>query len=137
VTVLVNNAGIVSGKKLLDCPEPLMKKTLEVNTLSHLYTVKEFLPDMIKMNKGHIVTIASVAGVAAAAALGDYCASKFGAFAIDESIRMEIIKNGWNINTTCICPYFINTGMFDGVYSPIIPILDQHWVTWRIMAAVQ
>ena len=36
VDILINNAGIVSGKKILDNNFALMKKTLEVNTLSHL-----------------------------------------------------------------------------------------------------
>jgi short-subunit dehydrogenase len=136
VTILINNAGIVNGKKLLDTSQAMMKKTLEVNTLAHLYTIKEFMPDMIKANKGHIVTVASMAAHSAIAAMSDYCASKSGAYAIDESIRMEISKNGWNIQTTCICPYYINTGMFEGVSSPIIPILDKNWVTWRIITGM-
>ena len=102
-----------------------MKKTLEVNTLSHLYTIREFLPDMISKNKGHIKTISSLAGICGVPGLSDYCASKFGAFAIDESLRFEIKKHGYNINTTCICPYYINTGMFEGVKSKWWnPILD-------------
>lgn len=97
VHILVNNAGIVSGKKILDNPEAMMKKTLDVNTLAHLYTIKEFMPDMIKENKGHIISIASMAATSAIAAMADYCASKSGAFAIDEAVRMEIKKQGYNI----------------------------------------
>lgn len=40
VTILINNAGIVSGKKLLDNSDFMMKKVLEVNTLAHLYTMR-------------------------------------------------------------------------------------------------
>ena len=138
VTILINNAGIVSGKKILDNSDFMMKKTLEVNTLAHLYTIKEFMPDMIKMNKGHIVTLASLAGVVGTPGMADYSASKFGAFAIDECIRTEILKMGYNIQTTCICPYFINTGMFEGVSGAfLMPILDQHWVVWRIITAMR
>ena len=116
-----------------------MKKTLEVNTLAHLYTIKEFMPDMIRVNKGHIVTIASLAGIVGAPGIADYSASKFGAFAIDECVRTEIRKFGYNIRTTCICPYFINTGMFEGVTckTPFLPILDQHWVVQRIIDSIQ
>lgn len=126
VTVLINNAGIVSGKTILENSDFMMKKTIEVNTLAHLYTIREFLPDMLKIKKGHIVTIASVAGTVGTPGLADYCASKFGAFAIDECLRLELKKNNQNyVKTTCICPFFINTGMFDGVksYFPF-PILD-------------
>jgi all-trans-retinol dehydrogenase (NAD+) len=116
----------------------MMRKTLEVNTLAHLYTIREFLPDMIKLNKGHVVTVCSLAGTVAVPGLGDYCASKFGAFAIDECLRLEMKKEGYNINTTCICPYYINTGMFDGVKTKwFAPILDQNWVTWRILTAIR
>ena len=66
VDILVNNAGIVSGKKLLDNNEKLIEKTINVNTVSHHYTVREFLPAMIKRNKGHVVTVASCAGKAPA-----------------------------------------------------------------------
>ena len=57
-----------------------------------------------------------MAGLIGCSGLSDYCASKFGAVAIDETIRYEIQKSGHHdyVKTTCICPYFINTGMFDG-----------------------
>ena len=74
---------------------------------------------MIAKKKGHIVSIASLAGLVGLPGLSDYCASKFGAVAIDEAIRLELKKNGHYgyVKTTCICPYFINTGMFDGAKS--------------------
>ena len=37
VSILVNNAGIVSGKKFLDCSDDLIQKTFEVNTLAHFW----------------------------------------------------------------------------------------------------
>ena len=62
------------------------------------YTAKSFLPDMIKRNSGHIVTIASIAGHMGVAGLSDYSASKFGAVGFDESLRMELkSKNYSNI----------------------------------------
>lgn len=140
VTILINNAGIVSGKKILENSEAMMEKTIAVNTTAHLYTIREFLPAMIESKKGHIVSIASVAGTAAIAGMADYCASKFGAFAIDESLRMEMRHMGLydKIKTTCICPYYINTGMFDGVKTTaLFPILDQHYVTNRIVNAIR
>ena len=92
---------------------------MHVNTISHLHTIRDILPDMIANKKGHIVSIASMAGHAGIPGLPDYCASKSGAVAIDESLRLELKKNGHYsyIKTTCICPYFINTGMFDGAKS--------------------
>ena len=81
-------------------------------------TVKQFMPAMLQKNKGHIVTIASGAGITGTSGLADYCASKFAAVGFDESIRNElsvIKKHG--VHMTVVCPYFINTGMFDGAKS--------------------
>lgn len=87
-----------------------------VNATSHLHLIREFLPEMILQKKGHIVSIASMAGLTGVPRLADYCASKFMARAIDESLRLELKKDGHYsyVKTTCICPYYIKTGMFDG-----------------------
>lgn len=80
VTMLVNNAGIVSGKKIFD-PEnsdAYMEKTVQVNTIAHFWTVKAFLPNMVAKNHGYFITIASSAGLVGVNGLADYCASKFG-----------------------------------------------------------
>ena len=51
VTILINNAGIVSGKKFLECSDNLIQKTFEVNTLAHFWVRKimkknQFFDDM-------------------------------------------------------------------------------------------
>jgi short-subunit dehydrogenase len=114
---LINNAGIVSGKSTQELSEAMIDRTMKVNTISHLHTIREFLPGMISGKRGHIVTIASMAGLVATPGLSDYSASKYGAVAIDEAVRLELAQKGHSdyIKTTCICPYFIDTGMFEGV----------------------
>jgi len=141
VDILINNAGIVSGKFLVDLTEEHIVRTFNVNTVSHFWTIKEFLPDMLKTNKGHVVTIASAAGISATTGLVDYSASKFGAFGTNEALRLELRKQkATGVNTTVICPYYINTGMFDGVktkYPFLLPILDENYVTNRIVDAIK
>ena len=61
----------------------MIQKTIDINTTSHSWTVKAFLPKMIKKNSGHIVTVASAAGLVGVSGLADYCASKFGAVGFD------------------------------------------------------
>lgn len=140
VCILINNAGIAFGKKLMEATNQQIELTFKVNSIALAYTVKEFLPDMLKHNKGHIVTVASTAGFAGAPGLADYCGSKFAAVGFDESIRLEMKEQGAPIKTTAVCPYFINTGMFEGVKSNLpllLPILDQHWVAKRVALAVR
>jgi len=115
VTILINNAGVASGRPLLETSDFRIRKTIEVNAISHFYTIKEFLPSMLEKNRGHIVTICSAAAIAGMPSMVEYCASKAAAFMIDECTRLEIKKIGKNVKTTCICPYFINTGMFEGM----------------------
>ncbi|KAB7507456.1 Short-chain dehydrogenase/reductase family 16C member 6, partial [Armadillidium nasatum] len=100
-------------------------------------TAKAFLPGMIEENSGHIVTIASLAGLFGINKLVDYCSSKFAAVGFDESLRMELHVLGHKgIHTTVVCPYYINTGMFEGVQSRLIPILEQEYVADEIADAI-
>jgi len=140
VTMLINNAGIVTGKKMLDCPDKLMKLTMDVNATAHFWTLKDFLPDMIYHNKGHVVTVASGAGLVGCAGLVDYCASKFAAVGLTESIAFEVDQLQKNINVTVVCPYFINTGMFKGVttkYPWLLPILEPEDMVDRIVTGIR
>merc|ERR1711970_626535 len=135
ITILVNNAGIVSGTYLLDTPDHKITKTFDVNVMSHFWTIKYFLPKMIEMKKGHIANVASMAGHAGTNKLVDYCASKFAAVGIDEALRVELFVQGHSdyIKTTVVCPYYISTGMFSGVYSKIIPILEPDFVADQVV----
>lgn len=57
----------------------------------------------------------------------DYCASKFAAVGFAESVALELLatkKNG--VKTTIVCPFFINTGMFDGAITKWVHRSDIH-----------
>uniref|UniRef100_A0A0N4ZSJ3 Short-chain dehydrogenase/reductase 3 n=1 Tax=Parastrongyloides trichosuri TaxID=131310 RepID=A0A0N4ZSJ3_PARTI len=140
VDILINNAGIVTGKKIFDSQDELMELTMAVNTISHFFTTKAFLPSMLERNSGHIVSIASLAGKFGVAGLADYCASKFGAIGFSESVAEEIISlKKDNVHVTTVCPYYIDTKMFEGVktLSPnLLPILEPEYVVEKIIDAV-
>ena len=140
IDILINNAGVVTGKAFWDLTDEDIQTTMDVNVMAMFWTVKAVLPDMIEANTGHIVTISSAAGIVGATKLTDYNASKFAAFGFDESLRMEFKKNKMNIRTTVVCPYFINTGMFKGVktrFSWLLPILEEKEVANRIVKAIK
>ncbi|XGW20876.1 hypothetical protein V3C99_004111 [Haemonchus contortus] len=140
VDILINNAGIVTGKKIFDCPDELMELTMAVNTHALFYTTKAFVPGMLEADHGHVVTIASIAGKVGVAGLVDYCASKHGAIGFHESLTAELDSLGKHgVKTTVVCPYYIDTGMFDGVQtkSPtLLPVLQPDYVVDCIMEAV-
>ncbi|XP_066250531.1 epidermal retinol dehydrogenase 2-like [Euwallacea similis] len=139
ITILINNAGVVSGQLLLDTPDYLIRRTFDVNVLAHFWTVKAFLPSMIENQHGHIVTVASMAGHAGINKLVDYCASKFATIGFDEALRVELEAQGIKgVITTAVCPYFISaTGMFDSVESRFLPRLDSCDVADRIVEGIQ
>ena len=86
VTMVINNAGVVSGRPLIQCSDESIQRTFDVNVLAHFWIIKAFLPAMIEKNSGHIVNIASAAGLVGAAGLVDYCSSKFAAVGLHESL---------------------------------------------------
>ncbi|XP_045500223.1 estradiol 17-beta-dehydrogenase 11-like [Colias croceus] len=139
VSLLVNNAGVVSGMYLLDTPDHLIQRTFDVNILAHFWTVKAFIPDMIESNDGHIVTIASMAGHVGVPKLVDYCASKSAACGFDEALNVELESKGIKgVHTSLICPYFIRaTGMFEEVNSRIVPQLNSNDVADRVVYAIR
>ncbi|XP_066268779.1 epidermal retinol dehydrogenase 2-like isoform X3 [Branchiostoma lanceolatum] len=137
VTILINNAGIVSGRKFLDCPDDLIQKTMDINTNAHFWTTKAFLPHMVEQNHGHLVSIASAAGFSGTAGLADYCSSKFGAVGFAESIRHEMrIQKLSGVHVTCVCPTYINTGMFTGAKVKEIENMEPDFVVQQIVDAV-
>lgn len=77
VSVLVNNAGIYHGLMLQDLKDEQIERIFKINILAHFWTVRAFLPNMMKHERGHIVEIASMAGITGLHKQVDYCATKF------------------------------------------------------------
>lgn len=137
--VLVNNAGIVTGKTLLEASEEEIRRTFAINTLALFWTTRAFLPAMLEANRGRIVTIASAGGIVGTPRMTDYCASKFAAVGFDEALRLELRHQGKAVTTTVVCPYYVNTGMFAGVktrFPWLLPILEPEQVAERVVQAV-
>jgi len=140
VDILVNSAGVVSGKPFLELSDASIERTLGVNTLALFWTAKAFLPGMIRAGRGHVVTIASAAGLIGVARLADYSTSKWAAVGFDESLRMELKETAPGVKTTVVCPYYVDTGMFRGVrtrFSFLLPILREERVAERIVRAIR
>ncbi|MHC6592707.1 SDR family oxidoreductase [Arthrobacter sp. C152] len=140
VDVLVNNAGVVSGRHLLDADDEAIERTLKVNVLSLYWVTRAFLGGMAGRQQGTVVTIASAAGLVGVARQTDYSASKFAAFGFNESLRAELRANRHGVNTLVVCPYYIDTGMFEGVrtrWPRLLPILREEDVAAKVLDAVE
>ncbi len=140
VDVLVNNAGVVSGKRFPELTPEEVRRTLRVNLEALFWTTRAFLPGMVRRGEGHLVTMASAGGLVGVPALSDYCASKFGAVGFHESVRAELRHTAPGIGTTLVCPFFVNTGMFAGVrtrFPFLLPILDPGAVAAATVRAIE
>lgn len=140
VDVVVNNAGVVSGARLLDASDETIRRTIEVNTLALFWMTRAFLPEMVARDRGVVVTVASAAGIVGVARQTDYSASKFAAVGFTESLRAELRRDGSGVRTLLVCPYYIDTGMFTGVttrFPRLLPILREADVATRILDAVE
>lgn len=110
-TILVNNAGIAVPANILDISEKALNKIFAINTISHWITCQQFLPSMVKANKGHVVTIASVASFVPLPGHADYSSTKASALAFHEALRTELrqMYNAPNVLTTIVHPDFVAT----------------------------
>ncbi|KAL1737884.1 hypothetical protein HDZ31DRAFT_51729, partial [Schizophyllum fasciatum] len=123
-TIIVNNAGIVQAKLILDLAPAEIERTFAVNTLSHFWTLKAFLPGMIEQKSGHVVTMASALGFVGTAQMADYNASKAAVISLNKSLRYELDKRYEcpGIRTTVVCPGHVWTKMFKDVRLPSWPL---------------
>lgn len=140
VDVLINNAGIVTGKEFTNVTQADVERTFAVNTLSHYRTTGAFLPGMLERDRGSVVTIASAAGLVGVSRQADYSPSKFAAVGFAQSLRAELRHRGSNVHTLLYCPFYISTGMFEGVktkFNRILPILEPETAARHVLDALE
>lgn len=114
---MVNNAGVGTGKTILNSTDAGIERTFAVNILAHFRLVREFLPSMVAANHGTVVTIASMAAAISTPKIVDYCCTKSAALAFHEGLAAELVThyNAPKIRTICVCPSFVETSMTKGM----------------------
>ena len=123
VDILVNCAGIVTGNKTFDRQSVRdIERTMTINSVAPMVLALQALPDMIARDHGHICNIASAAGMISNPKMSVYVASKWAVIGWSDSVRIELRQARSRVRVTTVAPYYINTGMFDGVRSRIFPI---------------
>ena len=136
IDILINNAGIVVGKYFHEHTAEEIEKTMMINANAPMHVTTNFLSEMIGQNSGHICNIASSASLLANPKMSVYAASKWSVFSWSDRLRIEMKQLNKEIKVTTILPYYINTGMFDGVKSRI-SILDAEKTALIIIKAIE
>jgi all-trans-retinol dehydrogenase (NAD+) len=136
IDILVNNAGIVVGKSFADHSPVDIARTMEINALAPMRLTRALLPSMIARRRGHVVNIASAAGMVSNPGMSVYCASKWAVIGWSDSLRLEMERGRTGVRVTTVAPYYIDTGMFEGVRSRFLPILRPERVARDIVSAI-
>ncbi len=138
VDIVINNAGIVANNDTFDKQTTRdIERTMDINATAPMIIAQQFLPGMIERDHGHICNIASAAGMISNPRMSVYAASKWAVIGWSDSVRIELKQMKSKVRFTTVAPYFINTGMFDGVQSRIFPILKPEPTSKKIMNAIE
>ncbi|MGW4767060.1 SDR family NAD(P)-dependent oxidoreductase [Nocardia sp. NPDC004278] len=105
--LLVNNAGVGVFGGFLDTTIKDWEWLVSINLMGVVHGCTAFVPDMVKRGQGHVVNVASAAGLLANPSLTAYSATKFAVRGFSEALRSELKPLG--IGVTAICPGVINT----------------------------
>lgn len=140
-TILINNAGVARGKSILDSTEKDVRFTFDVNTLSHYWTVQEFLPSMIEHNHGMVVTVASLAAYITVPNMVDYAASKAAAMSFHEGLTAELSTkyNAPKVRTILVSQGYTKTALFQGYQNDapfLMPTLETETVAEAVVKKV-
>lgn len=111
--ILVNNAGHFFLAPVEETSVEDFERTMRINLTSQFAFAREFLPDMRRRKRGHIVTIGSIADRSAFPENAAYAASKHGARGLHEVLRAELRGSG--VRATLVSPGPVNTTLWDDV----------------------
>jgi NAD(P)-dependent dehydrogenase (short-subunit alcohol dehydrogenase family) len=137
IDVLVNNAGIASASvNILDQEPAITERTIDINLKGTMNGTIEAIALMAPRGRGHVVNVASLAGILGVPGLAAYAASKFGVVGFTESVRMEFADQG--LKFTCVMPGPVETGMMDGTASsPVVSMLKPEEMAAAIVEGIE
>ena len=104
IDVLLNNAGMGHGKILLRSKPERIRDEIHINLIAVIECAKVVLPVMLRQKSGHIINVASIAGLVATPGNSVYSASKFGVNGFSDALRREL--RGSSISVSAFCPGF-------------------------------
>ena len=119
VDILVNSAGIVRDKTIINLPVEDWRLVLDVDLSSLIYCSQQVLPGMIEREYGKIVHLSSM-GYGGAHGQSNYAAAKHGVLGLTRVMAKEYAK--YNITTNCVCPAAVDTDMIKTVKPELLKI---------------
>jgi NAD(P)-dependent dehydrogenase (short-subunit alcohol dehydrogenase family) len=114
--VLVNNAGVATGGRFEHLPMEDWDWILQINLMGVVRGCRTFVPMMRAQGSGHLVNIASAAGLLNPPVMASYNVVKAGVVSLSETLRHELEPAG--IATSVVCPTFFRTGLAGSFRTP-------------------
>jgi NAD(P)-dependent dehydrogenase (short-subunit alcohol dehydrogenase family) len=112
---LFNNAGIAAAGEAQSLPLDLWRRVIDINLWGVIHGAMAGYSRMVRQGAGHIVNVASLAGIGGMALGIPYATSKFGVVGLSLTLRAEGKDLG--VKVSVVCPAYIQTGIFDhGTY---------------------
>ena len=105
--ILVNSAGIGSGRPLAECDEEMYDRHADVNLKGLFFCCRAAMPQLRK-SKGNIVNISSDAGLMGCARITVYCGLKAGVVNMTRAMALEVAPD---VRVNCVCPGYVDTDM--------------------------
>lgn len=107
--LLVNNAGVAVAGRMEEVPLEDWEWIMGINLWGVVYGCRAFLPGMKKRGSGHIINVASAAGLLSPPKLSPYNVTKSAVVALTETIHLENQSTG--VHATVLCPTFFPTNI--------------------------
>ena len=108
IDVLINNAGIVHRSAFAETQPEVFRRVMEVNLFGALHCTQACLTDLVE-NRGLIIAISSIAGLAPLYGRSGYAASKHAMHGLFESLGAEVADKG--VSVLMVCPSFVESGL--------------------------
>jgi short-subunit dehydrogenase len=115
IDVLINNAGVMPIGPFVEQSEQTIRSTIEVNFYGVLIGCQLVLPDMAARRRGHIINIASLAGMLAVPGQVVYAGTKFAVVGLSSGLSDEFAAQG--VEVSCVMPTFTNTELITGTHT--------------------
>jgi NAD(P)-dependent dehydrogenase (short-subunit alcohol dehydrogenase family) len=134
--VLVNNAGVGAGGRFERIAIEDWDWIWEVNLKGAVRGCRAFVPLFKEQGAGHIVNVASLAGLMNLPAMASYNVTKAGVIALSETLRLELEPYG--VHTTVVCPAYFRTNLGERTRTPdpaVAKVMDKLMTSSTVTAA--
>ena len=118
IDILVNNAGTAESAPFLKSDAALFERMIAMHLMAPVYASQAVLPSMLERGAGHIVNVASVAGLMGAPYVTAYTSAKHAMIGLTRALALEVGPRGVSVNA--VCPAYTDTDLVTGAVDRIV-----------------